>query len=1275
VERQLGRTTNEVKKLDQATATAGKSVNGFAQIGAKGFADLGNSAQKSLAGVKELSKNIQGLVQATAGLFIIQQSIQFLRQFSDAVVSTVSAVVKLGDQLDAVSARTGVSVQTLSALKFAAEQTDTSFETLATGVRRLQVALVEAASKSDSEAAKAFAKIGVSATNSAGQIRDVADALPSIAEGIRNLGSDAEQTAAAVALFGRSGQELVPFLQTGAAGMAEMTNQAQRLGAVLSPEVARAASDLDNSLKQLNTALEAMKREIIAPLLGPLNQLAQSFITLSVASRTLGESTPGEAFLSAFTRTLSIFPPFRDALNLIQLGYNKITEEADKAAQAMQRAANAAAGSSNIGALRLQEQAGQSRTTETINVRAPLPTTGGTAPGLTAQQLLALENAIRSSVGVAQIGTGQRQIPINIDDSGLRAQEEAWRRVMGLQKDAATAVEDTNKAVERLGPILRGVHGVFDDLGDVAQATQSRILAVISAFGQLATSLVELVRNIGNASAGAGSGGGGGLGGFLGDLFGGLTGLGSTVENATATGVQAGIDNSVGVRVQTATFPALRVETPAAIPVTVPRIQVEPIPPVQVQVPRVTVDVPRTVLVAPIQVQTPRPIPIEVPTIQVEPIPPVTVQVPRVVADVPRTIDVPPVRVDAPRSIPLEVPRIQVEPIPPVQVQVPRVGVDVPRTIEVSAPTVQVNAPRSIPVDAPRIEVEPVVLPRLAVDVPRLAVEAPAIALSVPRLTVEAPEISVPDLALTAPDLRLEAPDLTLQAPPLELEAPDLRLQAPNLQLQAPDLNVQVPDLRVSAPDLRLEAPDLRLDAPDLRLEAPDLRIPPVSVTVPTIPVDAPRSIRVDVPELKAPTIPPLRVQATPLRVNAPRSIPLDVPALRVTAPDLAVSMPDLTLTAPDLALTAPDLQLRAPDLELKAPKNLALTAPDLELKAPDVNVSMPDFEAGTAIINRASNNILRAGNLFAASARRIESQRLAPSGRRLVDNPDGTVSSERTVTVTSDEINRGRPTNIPTMFGGVELGVEDAIRRIIAAGGRDPETGRQLEAFNSIEEAVKAAQERSDNIGKSLDRFSGKADFSDVRSGASSTAEKLPSLAGRLARIGAGLLGAIPALATFGGIVTNLLSRANDVARERVAAFRNDFQSERAAGGGPNLASALRLQQQRGFIERVLTPGSGPAGMFFAPASAGITAPNVTSFPRDLPFNVNAPGGPQLDLPRFNLGRLNFPRPNRIDLPSPRTEIHVNTQMMDTRGGQEYFSSQEFRNAMAFAQDVRGGR
>ncbi len=87
--------------------------------------------------------------------------------------------------------------------------------------------------------------------------------------------------------------------------------------------------------------------------------------------------------------------------------------------------------------------------------------------------------------------------------------------------------------------------------------------------------------------------------------------------------------------------------------------------------------------------------------------------------------------------------------------------------------------------------------------------------------------------------------------------------------------------------------------------------------------------------------------------------------------------------------------------------------------------------------------------------------------GRSLVKNPDGTESSERTATVTDQRINNGRPTNIPTMFNGIQVDQERAIEMISAADGVDPETGEALPAHESIPTAVQAAKSRSDKLGR----------------------------------------------------------------------------------------------------------------------------------------------------------------------------------------------------------------
>jgi len=82
--------------------------------------------------------------------------------------------------------------------------------------------------------------------------------------------------------------------------------------------------------------------------------------------------------------------------------------------------------------------------------------------------------------------------------------------------------------------------------------------------------------------------------------------------------------------------------------------------------------------------------------------------------------------------------------------------------------------------------------------------------------------------------------------------------------------------------------------------------------------------------------------------------------------------------------------------------------------------------------------------------------------GRNVFRNEDGSVSSERSITVGVD----GKFYNIPTIFGGRELLGDDAFRVIFHEnGGRDPETGKKIKAFNSEPEALKAAKERSKNI------------------------------------------------------------------------------------------------------------------------------------------------------------------------------------------------------------------
>lgn len=74
--------------------------------------------------------------------------------------------------------------------------------------------------------------------------------------------------------------------------------------------------------------------------------------------------------------------------------------------------------------------------------------------------------------------------------------------------------------------------------------------------------------------------------------------------------------------------------------------------------------------------------------------------------------------------------------------------------------------------------------------------------------------------------------------------------------------------------------------------------------------------------------------------------------------------------------------------------------------------------------------------------------------------NADGTQSSELSITVTDPKLNEGRPTNIPSMWGGKEVDQNTAITNAL-------KSGKQWPSFKSIDEAVAAASARSEAKGR----------------------------------------------------------------------------------------------------------------------------------------------------------------------------------------------------------------
>ncbi|HEX6786960.1 MAG TPA: hypothetical protein VF076_07165 [Acidimicrobiales bacterium] len=81
------------------------------------------------------------------------------------------------------------------------------------------------------------------------------------------------------------------------------------------------------------------------------------------------------------------------------------------------------------------------------------------------------------------------------------------------------------------------------------------------------------------------------------------------------------------------------------------------------------------------------------------------------------------------------------------------------------------------------------------------------------------------------------------------------------------------------------------------------------------------------------------------------------------------------------------------------------------------------------------------------------------PGTSQPISNPDGSVTTERSITVTDPRLNGGRPTNIPSVWDGRIVSQDEAIDAATRSGVSFP-------SFGSIDDAVGAARQRSDDLG-----------------------------------------------------------------------------------------------------------------------------------------------------------------------------------------------------------------
>lgn len=188
------------------------------------------------------------------------------------VAFAIKGVLDSAQQLNTLSQRTKITVEDLGALKFAAEQSNVSFDSLAAGLSRLGRSIA-AAGAGDTKLERLFTRLGM--PDAAKGTEDVFTALFQLA-GVMSKLTNEQQDFVLFTLMGRGAAELKPLLNQGTDALEGLINKGRQVNGITT-DFAHQADQFGNNLKEIKTHATAAAVSLGGDFLTATNKIIAAF--------------------------------------------------------------------------------------------------------------------------------------------------------------------------------------------------------------------------------------------------------------------------------------------------------------------------------------------------------------------------------------------------------------------------------------------------------------------------------------------------------------------------------------------------------------------------------------------------------------------------------------------------------------------------------------------------------------------------------------------------------------------------------------------------------------------------------------------------------------------------------------------------------------------------------------------------------------------------------------------------------------------------------------
>ncbi|MET3635668.1 phage tail tape measure protein [Curtobacterium oceanosedimentum] len=200
-----------------------------------------------------------------------------LKEAADKVVDFAKeSIEKLSDvasETRSMQRVLGGTPEQVSALDDAAEHMGVSLQSVSAAAGIMSKGIISGKT--------ALTGLGIETKNADGSARSFTDLLPDIAEKFHGMTDSTQRTALAMQLFGRGGKDLLPLLMQGKDGIADLEEEAKRLGVTIDGKTMDATWKFQQAQKTLQTAVEGVQMKLGTALYPTLIRVA-NFLSSNV---------------------------------------------------------------------------------------------------------------------------------------------------------------------------------------------------------------------------------------------------------------------------------------------------------------------------------------------------------------------------------------------------------------------------------------------------------------------------------------------------------------------------------------------------------------------------------------------------------------------------------------------------------------------------------------------------------------------------------------------------------------------------------------------------------------------------------------------------------------------------------------------------------------------------------------------------------------------------------------------------------------------------------